>query len=62
MSRPKTNWPGIFCLVRWYVLRTAKSAAARMTLNGLALSTYFYCRLYVSYVQDSLVLDVLFLW
>ena len=50
-----------FCLVRWYLLCTAKSAADRIPIHGLALSTYVYCRLYVSYVQDSLVLYLLFL-
>ena len=47
MSLPKTDWPRIFCLVRWYVLRTAKDAVARMPIHGSALSTCVYCRLYV---------------
>ena len=47
-----------FCLVQWYLIRTGKAAAARKSIHGSELSTYVYCRLYVSYVHDSLVLDV----
>ena len=62
MSRQKIDWPGIFYLVRWYVLRKTKAAAARMPIHGLELSTYVYCRLYISYVQDYLALNVFFIW
>ena len=58
MSSPKTNWTEMLTLVRWYILCTTREAAARMPVHGSASSTYIYCRLYVSYVHDSLVLDV----
>ena len=60
VSYPKTNWPGFFCLVRWYVLRTMKAAAAKMPIHGSESSKYVS----VDYrnVQDSLILDVFFLW
>ena len=42
---PKTNWLGLFCLVRWYLLLTTKDAAARIPIHGSASCTYFPCRL-----------------
>ena len=39
-----------------------KADATRMPIHGLEFFTYVYCRLYVSYVQDSLVRYVLFIW
>ena len=47
ISRPKTCWPRNFPLVRWYVHRTMKASAARITMHGLASSTDVSCRLYV---------------
>ena len=46
-------WPGIFCLVRWYLIFTAKSAAARMPIHGSASSKYVSCRLYVCTIFPS---------
>ena len=47
MSLPKNNWPGIFCLVRWYILRTAKNSATKIYIHGSVSSTYVSCRAYV---------------
>ena len=61
-SCSKTNCTGLVCLVWCYVLSTEKDAATRMTIHGSVLSTYVYCRLYASCVQDHLALGVLLLW
>ena len=53
MSLPKNNWPGIFCLVQWYILCTAKAAADMMPIHGSASSTYVSCRLYVRTILPS---------
>ena len=47
MSRPNNIWPGIFCLVLWYINLTTKAAADRIHIHGLASSTYVSCWLYV---------------
>ena len=43
MSCRTTNWLGLFCLFRWYVIRTAKTAAARMSIYVSASYTYVFC-------------------
>ena len=53
MFQPKTNWPRMFCLVRWYVLRTVKDDDARISIHGSASSTYVYCRLCVRTILRS---------
>ena len=50
MSQPKTNCPGNFTLVRWYVYHTAKSSADKILVHGSASSTYVYCGLNVDTV------------
>ena len=47
MSLPNTNCPRIFNFIMWYVDCTAKSAAARIPINGSASSTYVSCGFYV---------------
>ena len=47
MFWPKTNFPGLFFLVRWYVYCTSKAAAARITIQGSASPSYVSSRLYV---------------
>ena len=53
MYLPKTNCPGLFCLVHWYVLCTTKSAAASIPIHGSESSTYVSCRLYVRKIFPS---------
>ena len=53
MSRPKTDWPGIFYLVRWYVLLTVKTSVARMNIHVSASVTYVYCILYARKIFPS---------
>ena len=50
MSRPNNNRNGLFSLFSWYLLLTAKYAAARMHIHGSASSTYVYCGLNVDTV------------
>ena len=47
MSQPKTKRPVLFYLVRWYIDRTVKATAARIIIQGSALSTYVSYILYV---------------
>ena len=53
MSQPKTSWPGILPLVVWYVERTAKADAPRITIHGSASYIYVSCRLYVRTILPS---------
>ena len=47
MSWPKNSLLGLLPLVVWYVERTAKAAAARISIRWSASYTYASCRLYV---------------
>ena len=47
MYRPKTSRPGLLPLALWYVGRTTKAVATRISIHGSELSTYVSCRLYV---------------